>query len=347
MDAPPVQYVTTSDGYSIAYCVSGAGTPFVFMPNPFSHVQLYWRTPGAFRHLYEELTQRFKLVCYDSRGLGMSSRGLSEDFRIEEFELDLEAVVEHLQLDRLVLLAQQNFGRVAIRYATRCPKRVQALILWNADAGDVSPGTPFAPSQLEELARVNWDLYVETMARIAWTPEDPVVARKFVRESVSQSDWLRRTQAWRSYTVADTLSEVSVPTLVIANSTAAYQFATEEASKHIAAQIPNARLVVFDDPIGGLFSRGPETLAGVRLIEDFVKGLAPAPTAPGLPSHGLSGREIEVLRLIAAGKSNAQIAEELVITLNTVQHHVSNILTKTGLASRGEAAAYAHRNGLV
>jgi NarL family two-component system response regulator LiaR len=53
-----------------------------------------------------------------------------------------------------------------------------------------------------------------------------------------------------------------------------------------------------------------------------------------------------VLRLVAAGKSNLQIADELVISLNTVQRHVSSILAKTGLANRTEAATYAHRRGL-
>ena len=58
-------------------------------------------------------------------------------------------------------------------------------------------------------------------------------------------------------------------------------------------------------------------------------------------------REIEVLRLIAAGRSNAQIAEALVISPNTVGRHVSNIFDKIGAANRAEATAYALRNGLA
>jgi DNA-binding NarL/FixJ family response regulator len=61
----------------------------------------------------------------------------------------------------------------------------------------------------------------------------------------------------------------------------------------------------------------------------------------------LSIRETEVLRLIATGKSNPQIAAELVISLNTVQRHVSNILAKTGAANRTEAAGYARDRGLI
>ena len=65
--------------------------------------------------------------------------------------------------------------------------------------------------------------------------------------------------------------------------------------------------------------------------------------ADGDPRLGLTQREFEVLRLVAAGMSNAAIAAELFISAKTVSVHVSNILGKLGTASRGEAAALAHR----
>ena len=68
--------------------------------------------------------------------------------------------------------------------------------------------------------------------------------------------------------------------------------------------------------------------------------------SPSYPD-GLSEREVEVLRLLAAGKTNQEIAGVLVISLNTVLRHVTHILTKTGAANRTEAAAYAHRQGLA
>jgi len=61
-------------------------------------------------------------------------------------------------------------------------------------------------------------------------------------------------------------------------------------------------------------------------------------------ADGLSPREMEVLRLIAQGCTNREIAETLTISLNTVARHVSNIFDKIGVANRTEAAAHAHRS---
>ena len=66
------------------------------------------------------------------------------------------------------------------------------------------------------------------------------------------------------------------------------------------------------------------------------------PDGPAAP-FGLTGRELEVLRLVAAGLGNREIAAELFISPKTASVHVSNILGKLGVASRGEAAATAHR----
>ncbi len=61
----------------------------------------------------------------------------------------------------------------------------------------------------------------------------------------------------------------------------------------------------------------------------------------------LTGRELEVLHLIADGKSNQEIADELFITLKTVKTHVSNILSKLEVSDRTQATIYAFKNNLV
>ena len=65
------------------------------------------------------------------------------------------------------------------------------------------------------------------------------------------------------------------------------------------------------------------------------------------PAGGLSPREVQVLRLLARGASNQDIADELVVSPHTVRRHVSNLLTKLGVSSRTAAAAWAHEHGMV
>lgn len=65
------------------------------------------------------------------------------------------------------------------------------------------------------------------------------------------------------------------------------------------------------------------------------------------PGHGLTARELEVLRRVAAGKRNKSIAAELTLSERTVDRHVSNIFDKLGVSSRAAATAYAYRNQLV
>jgi len=72
--------------------------------------------------------------------------------------------------------------------------------------------------------------------------------------------------------------------------------------------------------------------------------LSPKPPPAAQP---LTEREVEVLRMVAQGKSNKQIADELVISLGTVRAHLSNILGKLHLASRTQATLYALREGLA
>ena len=65
------------------------------------------------------------------------------------------------------------------------------------------------------------------------------------------------------------------------------------------------------------------------------------------PVGGLTAREVQVLRLVAAGKTNRAIADDLVISQKTVARHVSNIFTKLGLSSRSAATAYAYDHDLL
>ncbi|WP_280886780.1 helix-turn-helix transcriptional regulator [Streptomyces sp. LBL] len=103
-----------------------------------------------------------------------------------------------------------------------------------------------------------------------------------------------------------------------------------------------------------LAHRGRLTLTGTRALNGGRAGrggAGPGGAETGTPDDparalGLTGRERDVLRLVSAGRTNRQIAEELFISPKTASVHVSNILAKLGVSGRGEAAAVAHRLGL-
>lgn len=93
-------------------------------------------------------------------------------------------------------------------------------------------------------------------------------------------------------------------------------------------------------------SRG-EAVIHPRVAARIIEELRGSHTQPANPFNELSEREMEVLRLIAAGLSNSHIAEQLVLSEKTVKGHVSNILNKLHLSDRTQAAILAWREGLV
>ncbi|MBM7505954.1 LuxR C-terminal-related transcriptional regulator [Agromyces aurantiacus] len=96
------------------------------------------------------------------------------------------------------------------------------------------------------------------------------------------------------------------------------------------------------------FDAARTVLTGLGAVPDLDR-LERVAAGDGRPaaSAGLTRREVEVLRLIAAGRSNRQIADELFLSERTVARHVSNILGKLGLANRAAATAFAFEHGLT
>jgi DNA-binding CsgD family transcriptional regulator len=230
-------------------------------------------------------------------------------------------------------------GHVAIRYAEKHPETVRALVLWNC--------------RLEGLTRVSqmmgggngptsdaWDFFLESMARTNQRHEDPAIATHRSRESVTHQDWLVQQGAIAKSSIAAIAQRLDVPTLLLSASAGAWPSGVEQGSRQLAALIPNSRLVLFDDAGAGIFAPEGGTPAAIPVIEAFLAEVVPLARPLGV-GEGLSLRELEVLRLVAAGKSNQEIADELVISRNTVRRHVSHIFDKTGVANRAQAVAYA------
>lgn len=83
-----------------------------------------------------------------------------------------------------------------------------------------------------------------------------------------------------------------------------------------------------------------------RLVQQYVRRLRPGATRP-YPLDPLTERELAVLKLIARGRSNTEIAEELYLSETTVKTHVTHVFSKLGLRDRAQAVVMAYETGLV
>jgi DNA-binding CsgD family transcriptional regulator/pimeloyl-ACP methyl ester carboxylesterase len=345
MEAPPVQYARTSDGYDIAYMVAGQGRPIVYLVNPvFSCAELRWQTSlGAHFRL---MAERFQLINLDFRGCGNSTRGLRADHACEDYVRDIEAVVEKLRLEDFVIYASVQGVYPAVQYAMRHPGQVAGLILINPMPSEQGF---LGMRNWESLYTNSWDAFLVGYSRTHFPDLGPEGA-DFLRKTSTQEDFLRAGDALSRASVIDLLPSIRVPALVLGNRDPAWPPLVESTRRH-AAMIPDTRLVLFEGIDPNFIRPGdPGEQSALPAIQGFIDGLPPMaearPVPPAVPD-ALSEREVEVLRLIAAGKSNPEIAMELFITRNTVQNHVSSILIKANLQNRAQAAAYAKEHGIA
>ena len=98
-----------------------------------------------------------------------------------------------------------------------------------------------------------------------------------------------------------------------------------------------------DDDAASASARPPGRCSNACGAGPDLRALDAGNTPPG----GLTPREVEVLRLVASGQSNREVAANLVISEKTAARHVANIYAKLGLSSRSAATAFAHRHALV
>src|SRR5690606_28892696 len=109
-------------------------------------------------------------------------------------------------------------------------------------------------------------------------------------------------------------------------------------SRQVASALPDARFGV----VAG------EDVEEIEAIDAFLRTAGqPEALEAGSANGHLTPRESDVLRLIAAGKTNREISEELVLSERTVARHITNIYAKVGVRSKAEATAYAIYHGLT
>jgi DNA-binding CsgD family transcriptional regulator len=139
------------------------------------------------------------------------------------------------------------------------------------------------------------------------------------------------------------LPEIETPTLVLQR---CGDFLDHGRSIYVAAHLPNARLETLEGEHHVPFFGDADAITDA--INRFLTVMPVAATAPGtLPCAPLSRREMDVLRLVAEGLPNRQVADALSLSVKTVNRHLVNIYTKLGVNTRGAAIAHAFRHGFI
>lgn len=343
---PRVEYAEASDGVRIAWTATGAGPTLVALPGvPFGDFAAEWRIP-VLRRAYLGLADRVRLVQFDTRGSGRSQRDVP-DLSFDAMVSDLDAVIDAAGIDRCVLLGFYHSCLHAVAYAARHPERVRGLVLfggslrgWDAMR---DPGTQALLSLIDR----DWDTFVESIAHawLGWPAgaDGPLAADWF--RNATTPDVARRV--FRDASAIDVTADaalVGVDALVLHRRDATV--IPLEVSEALAGALPHGTLRVLDGISASLFFERTEEMVGI--LRDATTGAITTPAGVSRPSGaGLTARELEVLRLVAAGASNGEIAATLGLSINTVERHLSNIYRKIDARGRADATAYAIRRGLA
>jgi pimeloyl-ACP methyl ester carboxylesterase/DNA-binding CsgD family transcriptional regulator len=343
------------DGRRVAYATVGSG-PLLVLPALWaSHLELEWEF-DEFRRFIAALARHRTVVRYDRLGTGLSDRNAPPPERSVETELQtLEEIVRALGAEHLSLLGISFGGCAAVAYAARAADRVRALAL----VGAFAHGEDIAPAPLREAllstVRAHWGAGARALSDI-WLPGANAKTRErfteLQRAAASPAVAADLLAAVYNADVREQAREVDAPALVVhRRRDRAIPFA---AGRVLASLLPDARLVALDgDPHIPWLGDSDAVLGALTSFFERhdPTGSARSDDAGQLDAGGTAGsltaRQVEILRLVADGLSDAAIAERLTVSPHTVHRHVANIRAKLGQPSRAAAAAQAARLGII
>jgi RNA polymerase sigma factor (sigma-70 family) len=343
------RFCTSPDGVGLAYAVEGTGPPLVKAGNWMSHLEYDRRSP-VWRHWVSELSRGHTLVRYDERGCGLSDRQFEGTPTLDSYVGDLAAVVDAAGLERFALFGVSGGGPTALEYAVRNPGRVSHLVLY----GTYARGRYRRDERQTEQSRLLIDLM-----RVGWGGTVPAFREVFTSFFIpnageEQKRWYDEMQQasstgemaarlWLSNTqldISDRAREVSQPALVLhARRDLAVPY---EEGRRLASLLPDARFVTLESDNHILQEGEPAWELLLAEVRAFL-GDDEQAASVAQDLSDLTEREREVLKLVAAGMSNEEIAERLFLSTRTVERHLSNIYAKLRLSGKSARAAAAAR----
>jgi pimeloyl-ACP methyl ester carboxylesterase/DNA-binding CsgD family transcriptional regulator len=328
------------DGRHIAYATLGQGPPIVFGPRWVSHLEEEWADPRQ-RAFYAEIARTHRVIRFDRIGCGLSSRELEPRPTVELESRQLEAVIESLGEPAVVFASSCCCASTSV-LAVRRPALVTRLVYFGGYAArdDIPDVTR---RSLIEFVRTNWKLGAQMLAGLF----DPHASGDEIAYYTRLQRLAASAEAASVFLELDlgadvraVLPRVEVPVLVLHRR--GDRTVPIGRGREVAALLPNARFVPLtgDSHLPWLDDQRElhRALAGFLHAEAVVDTVGDSP---------LTSREIEILRFVATGMSNREIASTLILSEHTIHRHVANILRKLMQSTRTAAAAHAARQGFI
>jgi pimeloyl-ACP methyl ester carboxylesterase/DNA-binding CsgD family transcriptional regulator len=330
------------DGKRIAYASVGDGPLLLFGGRWVTHLEEEWVDPAT-RAFFEDLAATRRVVRYDRIGAGLSDRTLPGPASVDLDTRTLAAVHTAVGAEPAIVFAWSSCaGRAVAEYARRNPSLVRKIVFFGGcvSRDDVPEATR---RSLVDFVRTNWTLAAQMLAGL-FAPHasgDEIAAlSRYLRRSADADVAAAFLELDLASDARATLPGVTVPALVVHRR--GDRTVPISRGRELAALLPNARFVTLS---------GDSHLPHMDDQRDLQRALAGfLDDAVPMESNGrspLTRRETEVLRLVAAGLSNREIASSLVLSEHTVHRHVANILRKLTQSTRAAAAAHATRAGLI
>lgn len=347
MALPTIQYANTSDGLRVAFHVLGQGPPVALLfPYHVNHLKLNWKVP-LHRGASEYLARYFTVINLDFRGAGISEQAVFS-LSLDTFVEDLRAILAYLRIERISLCALGDAELIAGHFASRWPDQVSRLVFIGMGGSEVN-------RRVLSLRHVNPTLEARLRGALLGGLDDESNASALsavAREALTPTTLRLWEQVLLQNRISSIVSQVASPTLWLHAEND--ELAAVDDVQALINSMESATLMSVPGRSGMDVWRDRPAMKVMAqfLAEGF--GVVHRPThtqrrrgqkRTGYPG-GLSEREVELLRLVAAGRTNQQISEDLFISLNTVSYHLRSIFNKTGAANRTEAASFAHGHGL-
>ena len=327
-------------GRRIAYATVGEGPPVVFGGRWVTHLEEEWENPRA-RAFFEDLAQSHRVVRYDRIGAGLSDRELDRPPTLESETRMLAAVVDASTDGPATLFACSCAGLATAGFASAAPERVHRIVFFGGYVArrDIPEVTR---RSLVDFVRTNWPLAAQMLAGLIvphGSGEEIAAVARQQRHAAAADVAAAYLELDLTCDSRALLPSLTMPALVLHRR--GDRTVPVSHGRELAALLPNARFVTL---------AGDSHLPHMDDQRELQRALAGFVDDAAVETNGdspLSRRETEVLRLVAAGLSNREIASSLVLSDHTVHRHVANILRKLGQSSRAAAAAQGTRAGYI